>query len=113
MLSFNIQLPIRWFRFVPSQWFGTRKLRAFDFDAHFSPFIDIGMLKGTDQENTFDYSFNYVITTAGFELIAYPHSWRSFFIRGSIGFNMREWLSVHHPPKGDNREIYIGVGHFF
>jgi hypothetical protein len=113
MLSLNIDLPFRLFFFIPSAAFNNRKLRALDFELHFSPFFDIALLDGPDPNMEDDYTFNQVITTAGFEFIAYPLSWRSIFFRGSIGWNMREWLKIQHPPAGNYREIYIGIGHFF
>jgi hypothetical protein len=113
MLSINIDLPFRLLFFIPSAAFNNRKLRALDFEMHFSPFLDIALLDGPDPNKNDDYTFDQVITTAGFEFIAYPLSWRSLFFRGSIGWNMREWLKRQNPPGGDYREIYIGIGHFF
>ncbi|MDR1178306.1 MAG: hypothetical protein LBK64_05715, partial [Spirochaetaceae bacterium] len=39
MISLNMEFPIRILRFAPSEWFNTRKLRLFDFEMHFSPFL--------------------------------------------------------------------------
>ncbi|MDR2739099.1 MAG: hypothetical protein LBB68_04625 [Treponema sp.] len=113
MLSLNIDLPFRLFFFIPSAAFNNRKLRALDFEVHFSPFFDIAVLDGPDPYMKDDYTIDQVITTAGFEFIVYPLSWRSLYFRGSIGWNMREWLKIQHPPGGDYQEIYIGIGHFF
>jgi hypothetical protein len=115
MLSLNVQLPVRVLRFVPSEWFNIRKLRIFDFEMHLSPFLDLAAFKGREKQGDFwsEYHFREVLPAAGFELIAFPLSWRSLFLRGSIGWNMVEWVKQNSLPGGRAREIYIGVGHYF
>jgi hypothetical protein len=113
MLSLNLQFAIRVLRFVPSEWFKIRKLRFFDFELHFSPFIDLAAFEGINSNEYTEYHFKEVFPTAGFELIAFPLSWRSIFLRGSIGWDMVRWVNQNSMPGGTAREIYIGVGHFF
>jgi hypothetical protein len=115
MLSLNVQLPVRIIRFAPSEWFRIRGLRAFDFEMHFSPFLDLAAFEGIeDQGDRYgEYHFQEVLPAAGFELIAFPLSWRSIFLRGSIGWNMIQWVKQNKMPGGTAREIYIGVGHYF
>ncbi|MFP3043032.1 hypothetical protein LQZ19_14550 [Treponema primitia] len=112
MLSLNMEFPLRVLQFLPSQWFGYRALRPFNFELHFAPFIDLALLRGEDTHGE-TYSFKEIIPTGGFEFIAYPLSWRSFYIRGSLGWNLQKLIQNKKLPSGDFREIYIGVGHFY
>jgi hypothetical protein len=124
MLSLNLDFPIRVFRFLPSQWFGTSKLRLFDFDLHFSPVIDLALYHDPDSETTF--SPKNMLASGGVELIVFPAFMRSLYIRASIAWNFVK--SVNSPggsylpsglpvipklPGGDNREIFIGIGHHY
>jgi hypothetical protein len=115
MLSLNVQFPIRIIRFAPSEWFKIRQLRVFDFEMQFSPFLDLAAFEGREDQGDRwgDYHFKEVLPAAGFELIAFPLSWRSIFLRGSIGWNMIRWVKQNSMPGGRAREIYIGVGHYF
>jgi len=110
-LSLNLDFPFRLFRFVPSQWFDNRKLRYFDFEQHLSPFVDLVLLDTIDK----NYAFNPedMIPSAGLELIFFSLNWRSFYIRASAGWNLREWARTGTLPSGIHREIYIGLGHYY
>jgi hypothetical protein len=114
MLSLNLQFAVRILRFVPSEWFGIRQFRIFNFELHFSPFMDLAAFEGTTNSYEHgEYHFQEVLPTAGFEFIAFPLSWRSIFIRASVGWNMVEWVKQNTLPGNAAREIYIGVGHYF
>jgi len=110
-LSLNLDFPFRLFRFVPSQWFDNRKLRYFDFEQHWSPFVDLMLIDTIDK----DYAFKPedIIPTIGLEIITFSLNWRSFYIRASAGWNIREWARTGSPPSGIHREIYVGLGHYY
>jgi hypothetical protein len=110
--SVNLDLPFRILRFVPSEWFRRRWMKLFDFEMHASPFVDLSISEKPG-ESVYSSSPEGVITTAGLELIVFPLRWRSLFLRVSAGWNMREWLTIHNPPSDHNRELFIGVGHFY
>ena len=113
-LSLNLDLPFRLIRFVPSEWTGNNKLRYLDFEQHWSPFIDLLVIDTVDTlDSTYRFVLQDLIVAAGLEIITYPLSWRSFYIRGSIGWNMNEWFETKRPPSGIHREIYLGVGHYY
>jgi hypothetical protein len=110
-LSLNLDFPFRLIRFVPSEWSGNKKIQYIDFEQHWSPFVDLMMIDETNNE----YSFKPedIITAVGLEIITFPLKWRSFYLRISVGWNLREWLRIKSPPSGINREIFIGFGHFY
>ena len=123
MLSLNLDLPIRIIRFWPSEWFNNPKLHFFDFEMHFSPFMDIAALKGpysklkADPNEGTNFSFNDLLYTCGIEIIVFPGFFRSFYLRGSIGYDIgrirSEGLSKKWGffPQWD--EIFIGVDHYY
>lgn len=110
-LSVNLEFPFRLIRFVPSEWTGNRKYRYFDFEQHWSLFVDLVMLDCP--YNTRSFKPQDIISSAGLELITFPLNWRSFYLRISAGWNIREWVRIGRPPSGIYREFYIGLGHFF
>jgi hypothetical protein len=124
MLSLNLDFPFRVFRFLPSQWFGTSKLRLFDFDLHFSPIIDLALYHDPESDTAFNPKN--MLASGGAELIVFPAFMRSLYIRASIAWNFV--ASINAPegsylpsglpvipkfPGGDNREIFIGIGHHY
>jgi hypothetical protein len=124
MLSLNLDFPFRVFRFLPSQWLGVSKLRLFDFDLHFSPIVDLALYHDPGSETAF-HPKN-MLASGGAELIVFPAFMRSLYIRVSIAWNFVE--SINKPggsylpsglpvipqlPGGDNREIFIGIGHHY
>ncbi|MDR3167798.1 MAG: hypothetical protein LBT93_07630 [Treponema sp.] len=124
MLSLNLDFPFRVFRFLPSQWFGVSKLRFFDFDLHFSPVIDLALYHDPEPETTF-HPKN-ILASGGVELIVFPAFMRSLYIRASFAWNFVEFVNdpggsylpsglpvIPKLPGGDNREIFIGIGHHY
>jgi hypothetical protein len=124
MLSLNLDFPFRIFRFTPSQWFGKSRLRLFDFELHFSPIIDLALYHNPVSDTSFD--FKNILVSGGAELIAFPSFMRSLYIRVSIAWNLREYINspsgsylpsglpvIPELPGGDNREIFIGIGHHY
>jgi hypothetical protein len=110
-LSLNLDFPVRLIRFVPSEWTGNRKYRYFDFEQQWSPFIDLIMLDSTD--GTYAFNLDSTIPCAGLEIITFPLTWRSFYIRASAGWNLKELIRIGSLPSGIHREIYIGLGHYY
>jgi hypothetical protein len=110
-LSLNLEFPFRLTRFVPSEWSGNRKFRYFDFEQHWSPFIDLVMLDAVDENFTFNPDS--IIPGAGLEIITFPLTWRSFYIRASAGWNLKELMRTGKLPSGIHREIYMGLGHYY
>jgi hypothetical protein len=119
MLSWNIDLPVQVLRFLPSEWFHTRQLRYFNFDLHISPFLDMALLKGGKDVSwkngtiTSLKKSNFVpkdmLFAAGGEIIVFPLTWRSFYLRASLGYDLNKLVRTGDMPKYD--EITIAVGH--
>ena len=110
-LSLNLDFPFRLIRFVPSEWTGNRKYRFFDFEQHWSFFSDFIMADSP----LAGYSFKPgdIITGMGIEIITFPLAWRSFYIRISAGWNIREWARTGKMPSGIYRELFVGMGHYY
>uniref|UniRef100_A0A7C3IFY1 Bacterial surface antigen (D15) domain-containing protein n=1 Tax=Gracilinema caldarium TaxID=215591 RepID=A0A7C3IFY1_9SPIR len=107
----NFDVPIRVIKFVPSEWFGKRWLRIFDIEQQWTPFIDTALVK--DPVHNLDFSSNDMLITSGAEVVTFPLFIRSFYLRISVGFNLKEALRIQALPDGDNREIFIGLGHHY
>jgi len=114
-LSLNLDFPFRLIRFVPSEWTGNRKYRYFDFEQYWSLFVDLVMVNSYSGSHGSSYNFkpNDIIPGVGLEVITFPLTWRSFYIRLSAGWNMREAVRNGKLPSGIHREIYIGLGHYY
>ncbi|MCL2231987.1 MAG: hypothetical protein FWB99_02810 [Treponema sp.] len=95
MLSLNFDVPIRVLNFQPSEWFNNRRLRLFDFEMHFSPFIDLALLRGPynrlkdDPNEGSRFSFNDMVSTGGFEIIVFSGFFRNLILRASVGYNLQ------------------------
>ena len=124
MFSVNLDFPIRILRFWPSEWFNNSKLHFFDFEMHFSPFVDIAMIEGPYnalKDNPLDgnkfLSLGDMIYTGGAEVIVFPGFFRSFYIRASLGYNVKkiknDGLSKKWGFFPKWNEIYIGVDHYY
>jgi hypothetical protein len=120
MLSLNLDFPFRVLRFVPSQWFKTRKLRFFDFDLHVSPFIDIALLQGCKVEwdngiihptHNISFALKDMLYTGGIEFIAFPAFMRSLYVRASFSYNLNKLVETGQLPRWD--ELFIGIGHHY
>jgi len=106
MLSLNMDFPFRVLVFAPSQWLNNNRLRLFDFEFHISPMLDLAMFD--DPRTGRD-----VAAAGGLEFIVFPEVMRALFLRLSIGVNVLEVLNTRSIPGGNNREITLGLGHFF
>jgi hypothetical protein len=124
MLSLNLDFPFKILSFLPSQWFGISKLRFFDFDLHFSPVVDLALYHDPDTETAFDP--RNILASGGLEFIAFPAFMRSLYIRLSLTWNFVEYINnpggsylpsglpvIPKLPNGDNREIFVGIGHHY
>jgi hypothetical protein len=111
MLSLNLDFPFRVLRFVPSEWFNNTKLHLFDFELQVSPFIDIALVR--DPVHDRDFSPRDTIAAGGLEFIVFPLAWRSLYLRISAGTDLRELFKTKKLFPGNNREIFIGLGHHF
>lgn len=107
MLSVNFDFPFRVLRFLPSEWFGVKFFRYFNFEMHVSPIFDMALLNGRLLSYSglpikdITYSFTDIILAGGAEILVFPLAWRSIFLRLSAGWSQGE------------REIYIGLGHHY
>ncbi|MDR1221000.1 MAG: hypothetical protein LBK73_15525 [Treponema sp.] len=120
MLLLNADFPLQILHFTPSEWFGVRALRYFNFDMHVSPFIDAALLQGkrdvswskgryTDSKDS--HFLSAPVCAAGLEIIVFPLAWRSFYLRVSAGYNINKIIETGKMPWYD--EIFIGVGHHY
>lgn len=107
----NADVPIRVIRFVPSQWFGRRKLRIFDFEQQWTPFVDAALVK--DGVNGRSFVPEDILVSGGLEVVTFPLFMRSLFIRVSVGLDLRSLYENRSIPRGDGREIFIGLGHHY
>lgn len=110
-LYFNADFPFRLIQFVPSQWFKNRKYAFFDFEQQWGPFIDMALLN--DPVHGTSFSLNDMFVTGGLEVVTFPLFMRSFYIRISVGLDLRAAISEKTIPQGDHREIYVGLGHHY
>jgi hypothetical protein len=132
MLSLNLDFPFRVLRFLPSQWFNTSKLRFFDFEMHFSPILDMAFYNVPSADNSLlatsriTFNNNNILFTGGLELIVFPAFMRSLYLRASLAWSFVEQINnpgdyylnpilpiIPHLPDGDNREIFVGIGHHY
>ncbi|MDR1862755.1 MAG: hypothetical protein LBQ67_02420 [Treponema sp.] len=125
MLSLNLDLPFRILRFFPSEWFNYPPLHLFDFEMHFSPFVDLALAEspyydyGAETLDGLKFSFKDLIMTSGFEVIVFPAFFRSFYVRGSVGYNISYLADRNKTPDlkwgffPQWNEIYIGIGHHY
>jgi hypothetical protein len=97
----NLDVPFRIFQFKPSEWGTGRRLSLFDLEFYLAPFIDIAFLNAPISEC--QGGGNEWLATTGAELKIFPLAFRSFFLRVSAGFDLR----------GDDYEVYIGLGNHY
>jgi hypothetical protein len=110
-LYLNTDFPLRVIRFVPYEWFGRRWMRVLQFEQQWTPFFDFGLL--ADPVNRTTMRFEDALVSGGLEVVTFPLFMRSFFIRISAGFDLRQAWETGTIPDGDGREIFIGLGHHY
>lgn len=111
MLSWNMDFPLQVLRFMPSEWLHNRKLHFFDFELHLSPFVDMALIDAP--LNNKNFTPREMIFSGGFEVIIFPAFMRSIYLRFSAGFDLNEFAASKKLPAGNNREFFIGLGHFY
>jgi len=130
ILSFNFDFPIRVWDAMPSQWFKTEKLKYFNFEFFLSPFVDMAFVDGKSLDaetgeakplyffssgyfnsgaTVRRYEPNGVFITSGFEAIFFPLTWRSLFLRLSMGWDITKSIRENRILGIKDAEIYIGL----
>jgi len=120
MFLLNMDFPFRLFVFMPSKWFNKKKLSFFDFELHASPIIDLAMYyqRGLDNDKLLYYPGK-LAATGGLEFIVFPLFMRNLYVRLGFAINAKEFAKgilkerQFKIPDGDNREIYLIMGHFY
>jgi hypothetical protein len=106
MVSLNLDLDVRALRIKPYEWFSNTKLmRILGFDVHFNPIFDIAWYKHPGKKASSDYE-NFLFG-GGFEMIIYPHRFRSMFFRISAGWDITNTERV------TPMEIFLGMELFY
>jgi hypothetical protein len=103
MFSLNLDFTFKLLRFRPSVWFKNDKWRIINFDLHVAPFIDMALFNNPKTQEPF--SFENMLIGGGIEVIVYPLSFRSLFLRASVGLGVKT-ADLH---AGISREFFIGT----
>jgi hypothetical protein len=107
-LSLSIDFPFRVFMFMPSIWFNATWLRFMNLEFHLGPIVDAAFAIAPDKPVI---SADNIRVTAGLELIAFSHFWRSLYLRLSGGVDLNKVIT-----SGFDRsvlEIFLGMEHHF
>jgi hypothetical protein len=86
------------------------------FEAQFGVFFDTALvrdLRGDFYGSTAFDAERDLRFGSGIEVIGFPLFARSLYVRGSLGFDLREVAAGTSPLDGDAREIFIGLGHHY
>ena len=122
-LILNLDFPFHivstdWVRFFNQAGMKNEKLLSMmNFEMQLGPFIDVALIDNRGTENKF--SLKECIYTPGIELLVYPTKWKSFVIRGSLGFDIsKKFLDGKYGfdsswRDGKDWECYIGLGLHF
>lgn len=114
-LYLNLDAPVSLIKFRPAEWFGIPWMRYFHFEQQWSPFLDIALVEA--EGRLFSPSDAWFGT--GLEVITYPAISRSFFVRISAAWDLRDVIalgSLTGVSPRDGRmisEFYLGVGHHY
>ena len=105
IVSLNVDFDVRAVRMKPYEWFtNTKLMRILGFDIHLNPIFDIAWYKHPSQDASFDYE--HLIFGAGFEMIIYPHRFRSMFFRISAGWDFTDTTKI-------KPELFLGMELFY
>ena len=106
ILALNMDLDVRALRIKPYEWFpDTKFTRIFGFDVHLNPIFDIAWYKPPKKDASFN-SEN-IVFGSGFEMIIFPHRFRSMFFRISAGWDFTD--TARKTPM----EIFLGMELFY
>jgi hypothetical protein len=113
MLSLNMDFPFRALVFTPSKWLNISKLSFFDFELQVSPVIDMALYHDPSTETSFNPKN--IAAAGGFEFIVFPAFMRNLYLRAGYVCSLRELLDTQLGKfmEGENREIYLIMGHFY
>ncbi len=95
-------------------WLPHKMARYLNFELQISPFVDAALIKNK-YTNRF-FSFKDGLYDAGVEVLVFPLSWKSFVIRGSVGFDVSRLLlkdfvdMSYRDTSVKPYEIFIGLG---
>jgi len=120
MFLLNMDFPFRLFVFMPSKWFNKKKLAFFDFEMQVAPVIDLALYyqRKFEKDKIFYYP-GQLAATGGLEFVLFPLFMRNLYIRIGFAVNAKDFLKgiikekQFRIPDGDDREIYLIMGHFF
>jgi len=106
IVSLNLDLDVRALRVKPYEWFSNNKLtRIMGFDVHLNPIFDFGWYKCPLKKASSDYE-NFLFG-GGFEMIIFPHRFRSMFFRISSGWDITNTKRV------TPMELFLGMELFY
>ena len=106
IFALNLDLDVRALRIKPYEWFPDIKfMNIFGFDVHLNPVFDVAWYKPPSKPASSD--FEYFLFGAGFEMIIYPHRFRSMYLRISVGWDVSD-IAEKTP-----MEIFLGMELFY
>lgn len=107
MLSLNLDIHILAFKIDAYKLFPNNKfLRSLGFDLHINPVIDGAFYKQPKQSlNDISFNSENFLLGAGFEVIIYPHQFRSMFFRISTCW---DFSNISNPI-----ELFLGMEHHY
>jgi hypothetical protein len=105
----NVQLPVKLFDFPTHAFIKTRIL---DFELQAAPFVDAAIVRPDYRRG---FSEDWLLYTGGLEFLAFPAGLRSFIVRASAGWDLKNViatrsLSAATPDGRGPYEIFIGLG---
>lgn len=108
----NLNLPLKLFDFPTHALIGTRVL---DFECQAQPFLDLAVAR---PDYSSAYSNDWLWYSGGLELLFFPQGLRSFTVRLSAGWDLKNVLSTHSltamtPDGSSPYEIYLGLDLLF
>jgi len=102
IMALNFDLNVRVLRIKPYEWFPNwRFMRIFGFDLHLNPVFDMAWYKPPLEPS--EFKRDNLLFGGGFEMIIYPHRFRSLFLRISFGWDVSN-ISEKTP-----MEMFIGM----
>lgn len=109
----NLDLPIKIAFFDFPKITGVAWSRFFSFELHIVPFLDIALVHDFKSNTYFHPKYGWY--AGGIEFILYPHKFRSFYFRASLGLDLTELKAAikQEDSKRDQSslsEVYIGIG---
>jgi len=115
MLSLNMDFPLRVLVFAPPGRSNKRRSGILDFEMQISPVIDMALYHYPDPETEISFNFKNIVTAGGLEMIVFPAFMRNLYVRLGYVCNLRELFATRpiNFPSGENREIYLIMGHFY